>query len=398
MTIKIIGIGAAGNKAAIRAVAANVCDENDILLLNTSAQDIDVNHKKRSAIFAEKNSVGGCGKERSRSKSLLLKALESGELSRDITSLINPGDLPIIVSSTEGGTGSGAAPVLAAYISQVIGVRPQLISFTGTEDDLRGLQNTIEFFKDCAEMCADCTIQVISNKKFLVETNDNRLAAEIKANDEFISRLKILQGSIIRQSDQNIDQMDHLKLVTTPGYMSIMIHESPDSIESKTQFDSICSKLIDTSKSLPTDNTKITRLGVICTISNSEKENIDWSFNVIKHSFNEVGEVFTHVQEPVNETRQVVIIEAGLNMPVDYISQAYTKFKSRAEKLNNNNSANNFLNTIKKMDINSDGSLNFDGGNTANTTKPSDFFSKMTGEEHPSGFKNTTKDDIIKKV
>lgn len=400
MTIKIIGIGAAGNKAAIRAVAAGVVEENDVLLLNTSTQDIDINYTRRSAIFAEKNSVGGCGKERSRSKELLLKALQNSDsITQDLNMLINPGDLPIIVASTEGGTGSGAAPVLAAYISDVIGVRPQLIGFAGTEDDLRGLQNTIDFFKDCATMCANCTIQIISNKKFVGDANGNKLKAEILANDEFVSRLRVLQGAIIRQSDQNIDQMDHLKIVTTPGYMSIMTYETQDSIESLTQFDSICAKMIDNSRSLPTSNAKITRLGVILTVTDYEKDNIDWQYGKIKNPFEEIGEVFTHVQSPINETRQVIIVEAGLEMPTDYIMSAYTKFKARSEKLNSNNSTNDFLKKIGGLQTSNSDGLDFDGAATTNTTKPSDFFSKITGKtETAGGFKNTSKDDVITKV
>lgn len=400
MNIKIIGIGAAGNKAAIRAVAAQIVTEKDVLLLNTSAQDISADYKNRSAIFASKDSVGGCGKERGRSKEYIVKALQQNNgIGQELTNLINPGDLPIIVASTEGGTGSGAAPVLAAYISEVIGVRPQLIGFTGTEDDLRGLQNTIDYFKDCATMCANCTIQVISNKKFINDANGNKLKAEILANDEFVSRIKVLQGAIIRQSDQNIDQMDHLKIVTTPGYMSIMTYETQDAIESLTGFNSICAKMIDNSKSLPTNNTKITRLGVICTISDAEKDSIDWQFNEIRHTFDEVGEVFTHVQPPINETRQIIIIEAGLEMPTDYIMSTYTKFKARSEKLNSDNAANDFLKKIGAMETTGSDKLNFDGAVSDSTTKPSDFFSKITGTKTDNGFKNTTTaDDIISKV
>ena len=48
MNIKVIGIGAAGNKAAIKAVTEKVLSDNDILLMNTANQDIPVNFRNRS--------------------------------------------------------------------------------------------------------------------------------------------------------------------------------------------------------------------------------------------------------------------------------------------------------------------------------------------------------------
>lgn len=395
MNVKIIGLGAAGNKASVRAVSNGLLKEEDVLLLNTAIQDIAQEYKSRSVIF-NKGGSGGCGKERARSKDLIVKALQDGFLTKDLNSFINPGDLVIIVTSTEGGTGSGAAPVLAAYINEVIGTRPQLIAFTGTEDDLRGLQNTADFFKDCANMCADCTIQAISNKKFMTDANGNKLKAEILANDEFVSRVKVLQGSVIRESEQNIDAMDHRKLVTTPGYMSIMVHSTQEPIETVDQFNKLCDSIVASSKSLSTSGTKMTRLGVIATLSDTDKENVDWSFDKIKSAFGIVGEVYTHVQKPLDETRQIIIVEAGLEMPLDFVMSTYEKFKQRTEKMNSNST--DFLSRLGQLDT-AGSSLDFDRDElSGGKTKTSDFFNKISGTKNNSGFKNTKTDDTISNV
>ena len=251
MNVKIIGIGAAGNKAAIEATDMKIVRSSDIILMNTSAQDIPDIHKERSVLFSNKLSAGGCGKERNKSKEFISEFIENGDgLAQVLNSLILPGDLPIVVTSTEGGTGSGAAPIVAAYIDEVVGVRPQLIAFTGTEDDIRGIQNTLDFFKDCANLCSDCVVQAISNKKYMSLANNNKLKAEQMANVDFVNRVKVLQGSMLRNSSQNIDAMDHLKLVTTPGYMSINNISTTEAIENVDQFNKLCEDMINSSKSL----------------------------------------------------------------------------------------------------------------------------------------------------
>ena len=388
MNTKIIGIGAAGNKAAIKSVQEDIVPENSILLMNTANQDIPVNFKGRSLMFGPTAGGGGCGKERERSQAFIADFMESNDgLQKALNQLISPGDLVVIVSSTEGGTGSGASPIIASYVSEVIGVRPHLIAFTGTEDDLRGLQNTLNFFKDCAEMCADCTVEAISNKKFMSAANNNKLKAEELANDAFIKSLKVLQGNMLKESYQNIDPMDHLKLVTTNGYMSILYTQTHEAIETVEQFNDLCDKMIKKSKALPTGSNRCVRMGVILTINEDDKDAIDWSFNTIKSQFAEVGEVFTHVQNSVNETRQIIVIECGLEMPLKFVAATYEQLKSRMAK---SAKQTDFAATMKSIDASSD-MFNFDNAMSKTTTTSSnDFLKKLKKNTGNTGIGATT--------
>ena len=392
MNIKVIGIGAAGNKAAIKAVTEKVLSDNDILLMNTANQDIPVNFRNRSLMFGNTAGCGGCGKERSRSQGFISSLIENGDsLQKSINQLCSPGDLVVIVASTEGGTGSGAAPILAAYISDVIGVRPQLIGFTGTEDDLRGIQNTLGFFKDCAEYCSNCTVQLISNKKFMSEVNNNKLKAEELANEDFVKRIKVLQGSILRESSQNIDPMDHMKIVTTNGYMSISSISTNESIESVEQFNDLCDKMIKQSKSLTTGSNRCLRLGVILNISEDDKESIDWNFSVIKNRFAEIGEVFLHVQTSLDETRQIIIIECGMEMPIKFVTATYEKLKS---KMANSAKETNFASAMKGIDTSSS-MLDFDNAMSLNNNiSSSAFLNKLKKKNDDTDVK---KDDGLSK-
>ena len=100
MKTKLIGIGAAGNKAAIKAIESGVFTKDNVRLMNTTDRDVNHNYDEISIIFG--NQRGGCGKERNLAKKLMLAALKDGSV--DLSDFIeNDDDVVIIVSSSEGG-------------------------------------------------------------------------------------------------------------------------------------------------------------------------------------------------------------------------------------------------------------------------------------------------------
>ena len=75
MKIKLIGVGAAGNKAVIKAVEQGVVDKESILLLNSTLQDIPMQYrdKETAVCFSSKENSGGCGKEPQIAEGLIWK-------------------------------------------------------------------------------------------------------------------------------------------------------------------------------------------------------------------------------------------------------------------------------------------------------------------------------------
>ena len=67
MKIKLIGSGAAGNKAALAAMENGVVEKDSVLLLNTTEKDVDPAYKD---IFVQisTGAFKGCGKERNLAK------------------------------------------------------------------------------------------------------------------------------------------------------------------------------------------------------------------------------------------------------------------------------------------------------------------------------------------
>lgn len=326
MKIKLIGAGAAGNKAAIRVLERGILEQSQVKLINSTLRDIPEDYRQDAIQFV--NSEGGCGKERNIGKELMLDTIKV--YADDFKSFIDQDDETIvIVESSEGGSGSSAGSILADYYNSVVGITPHLFIFTGFEDDGRGLQNTIELFQ---EIKSEYVVEAISNKKFL-SSEQNKLKAQKLANEEFCNRLEVLIGDGLVDSEQNIDDMDLFKVGTTPGYM-IIRKCTFSKIKNKESFDKILNDMIDTDPSLDSEERSAKRIAVFLNATEDSLNNIDQSFSVIKEKLGSPYELFTHFQYDNSSEEYVSFIASGMQLPLGEINKVYEKYKEESEKVN----------------------------------------------------------------
>ena len=73
MYCRLIGLGAAGNKAAICAVENNIMSVKQTMLVNSTLKDIpaEYQNKEGAIVYQLFGAYGGCGKERQISYGLL---------------------------------------------------------------------------------------------------------------------------------------------------------------------------------------------------------------------------------------------------------------------------------------------------------------------------------------
>ena len=359
---KLIGIGAAGNKAAIEAIERGVIERSKVVLLNSTLKDIPSEYADISLKISK--DLGGCGKERGKAKAMMKTSLK--ESTFDADSFLDPEDkMVVIVFSSEGGTGSGAGPILAKYFREVVGVNVHTFIFTGFESDGRGLQNTIDVFKD---MQSNFVIQAISNKKFRNE--DNRIKAEQAANVEFATRLSVLFGNDIIDSAQNIDETDHLKVVTTPGFMDIESFKLED-FKNQKEFNSMVAEALDSSPSLDFEPT-VMRLAVILNVKEKTLDKIDFEFPVLKKKVGVPFELFTHIQYD-GKDEYMSIIASGIKMPIEAVEKAYKKFQEVFAQTDMTEEA--FYNRVSEMDTtNSTFDMDLGARKNVDVTKKNAFF------------------------
>ena len=364
MKAKIIGIGAAGNKAAINLIEKGIVDENDIILLNSTLRDIPDEYRRLGIQFT--NSPGGCGKERKIANNLVLQSIENETI--NFEELLSDANLCIIVSSSEGGTGSGAATILAKFINEVIGVKVHNFVFTGFEEDARGLKNTVEYFKDLDD---SAIVEAISNKKFTTGVGLNKIKAEKDANDEFAKQISVLLEKGIVDSEQNIDDRDIEKVLTTPGYIQIG-KISLDGVKNVEMFNKTCSDMIDNLYCLDADSSA-KRLAVFINANEKILESVDFSFNVIKEKLGFPFESFTHCQKEPGE-QFISFIASGMKMPIDEIEATYENYKRESEKVNK--AKDDFYSKANQFESIEDDDM-FNTSAEKKTVSKSDFFKNL---------------------
>lgn len=328
MKFKFIGVGAAGDKAVINLSTKAVCDDSDILLINSTDVDIPSDIQSKVMLITKNNT--GCGKERSIAKEYAVEFLKTGALDEEIPDDV---DSVMIATSVEGGTGSGATPVIAQYVSKVLGKNVHICAFYGFNDDVRGMMNTVSFFK---ELDQSMDVMIIRNDSFLSLAKNNKLGAERLANDEFAYRCRVLMGKDLIASSQNIDSTDIYKVVTTPGYKTVDHIEFENSLESEDQFNSLCKKMMNTTKSVRGKNPGVLRLAVVLNIKPESEDAVDYTFLEIKNVYGTPFECFQHIQW--NGKKQYIqIIASGMKMPIDELRNSYNAYLDATKKVDKTN-------------------------------------------------------------
>jgi len=111
--IAIIGIGNAGSQVAL--LAEQRCgDLIDTAFINSSDADLAMVNESRSEFKFKigEGTIEGSGKNRSKTKQYLLADIRKIVFNEEFMDMINDKTYVFVISSTAGGTGSGASPVM----------------------------------------------------------------------------------------------------------------------------------------------------------------------------------------------------------------------------------------------------------------------------------------------
>lgn len=339
MKFKIIGAGAGGNKAAICLINRGVVESDDVILVNSTKKDIPVDFKGRVIILNPNDT--GCGKEREIAHEYAVNSIKAGAFD-DIFD--KDDDSVLIITSIEGGTGSGSTPIIGKYISEVLGKNVHICAFAGFNADVRGLQNSVEFFQ---EIDFDADIQCIDLKSFNSISGGNHFKAEELADIELAERTRILFGQNLQASSQIIDDTDIYKVVSTTGYKTIEHLEFKEDLMDVNQFNALCKKMIYSSKSLKCENPAQLRLGVILNIREASEDAVDYDFTTIKDAYGMPYETFFHKQYD-GGVQYIQFIASGMKLPIEEVKQMHERYKESSAKVNK--SADEFFNEVKSLE------------------------------------------------
>ena len=350
--MKVIGIGAAGNKAVLNAVKIKAIDPNDCLMMNSTMKDFpkenEITDEHGNEVHIECSlisSIGGCGKERELGKEIMEDYLNNSNVIQKLRDFVtDQEDHVVIVTSMAGGTGSGGANTLGKFIHEQLFAREgiiidiTIIGFRGFNEDLRELENTLNFLK---EIDKDFTIQIIDNSSFMKDSKGNKVIAEKNANLIFAMRLAFMSGRKIAASSQNIDATDLYKLVTTPGYQQIEYTQIKD-VKNKEDFATIIKDMIDNSNSIGTVPSCVC-FGVMLNVNPSTLDYFDFDYGYLKQIYGQTTETYLHIQycdDVTDKYEWVAVIVSGLDLPVKELHAIYQQYLQMNSQIDDNKNKN----------------------------------------------------------
>lgn len=340
MATLYIATGAAGNKAVFDAIKLGAIDVKDTVLVNSTSKDFPEGYTGKKIILSPMNV--GCGKEREVSKAYTVNAIKNRLF--DIEN-IDKYSTVCIVTSVEGGTGSGSATLLAQYFNNVLVRNTHIVAFTSFMEDVRSMANTVEFFKEIKD---NTIIHIISNSAFLEEANGNKQRAEELANIEFAKRARVLSGQLLIPGDQNIDDTDIVKLSNTYGYTTVEYRELDKTIGDNSDYEKIIKRMIYESKSVKSEDPSATKIGVILNLKDESRKAITDYFAVLKEAYGTTFELFKHIQYD-GKKEYIAFIVAGMKLPLDEIKSVYDQYVEQSKLIDKNN--DKFFDAVKEMNI-----------------------------------------------
>lgn len=194
--IKVIGVGGGGNNAVNRMIAAGV-EGVEFIVANTDAQALEMSHAPVKLQLGVKLTSGlGAGANPDIGRRAAL------EDSDKIIEALEGADMVFVTTGLGGGTGTGAAPVIASLASEMgaltVAVVTKPFAFEGKRRTLqaeRGMQELLESVD---------TLIVIPNEKLLAVAKDAGFFESFRIADD-----------VLRQGVQGISD-----IITIPGVIN----------------------------------------------------------------------------------------------------------------------------------------------------------------------------------
>jgi len=177
--LKVIGVGGAGGNAVNRMIQAGMSGV-DFMVVNTDAQDLE-NNAAENKIQIGKNLTKGLG------------AGAKAEIGKDamdadkevVKSIVEGADMVFITAGMGGGTGTGAAPIVAQIARELgiltVGIVTLPFNFEGPKRMNRGLAGITELRKAC-----DTVIAIPNQKLMSIVDEDTTVVEAFKQADSIL--------------------------------------------------------------------------------------------------------------------------------------------------------------------------------------------------------------------
>ena len=325
--IKVIGVGGGGNNAVNRMIDANI----------TSAQFIAINTDKQALLLSKADHRLQIGEKLTRGlgagadPEVGQKAAE--ESKQSISEILKDCDLVFITAGMGGGTGTGAAPVVAQIAKEMgiltIAVVTKPFGFEGRrrmENAEKGLENLRKYVDTLVIIPNDKLLQLVPQKTPIIE-------AFLYADDVLRQGIQGISDLIVTPSLINLDFADVRSVMKNTGLAHMGIgHAKGENKTIEAVRQAVSSPLLETTIEGATGVILNVKGGMdlpldeVYEAANLVREVVDPSCNIIFGS---------GIDEGMNDEVEITIIATGFQNKLTGQDKDLSKVKQNVEAANN---------------------------------------------------------------
>ena len=214
-TIKVVGVGGGGCNAVNRMIEAGI-EGVEFIAINTDVQDLDKSRAPIRLQIGEKAARGlGVGARPEKGKEAALEDTER------IIQLLEGADMVFITAGLGGGTGTGAAPIIANLSINLNALTVGVVTLPFKFEGRRKLRAAEEGLLELKENCD--TVIAIPNQR-LLETvgRDTTVEAAFEAADDVLRQaVQGISDAITMYGQMNVDFSDVRTVMSYTG-MALM--------------------------------------------------------------------------------------------------------------------------------------------------------------------------------
>ena len=217
--VKVVGVGGAGNNTLSRMREVGI-KGGEIIAINTDAQDLLYTNADHKILIGREISKGlGAG---SNPRIGMEAAKESIQ---EIKKKLEGADMIFITCGLGGGTGTGAAPVVAEVAKKMGALTIGVVTLPFTVEGRKRIENAVEGLERM-ESLVD-TLIIIPNDKLLELAPDLPLTTAFKVADEILTNsVKGITELVTRSGLVNLDFADIRAVMSNGGVSLIGLGES----------------------------------------------------------------------------------------------------------------------------------------------------------------------------
>lgn len=320
--IYVVGVGGAGCNTVNRMMEVGIQGAK-VIAVNTDAQDL-LKVRAHEKILIGKDLTGGLGA--GNNPKIGEEAAKESE--KDIRDALEGADMVFITCGLGGGTGTGAAPIVAELAKKMGALTVSVVTLPFTVEGIRRIKNA-EYGLEKLRKNSD-TVIVIPNDKLMEVAPNLPIHLAFKVADEIlVQAVKGITELITKPGLVNLDFADVRAVMKDGGVAMIGIGESDSekrALEAATQ--ALNSPLLDVDIS--------GAKGALISIAGSDVklEEAQQVIELVTSKLDPEAQVIWGIQldEELGKTIRVMVVVTGVSSPYAVVEEETTYFPEEGEK------------------------------------------------------------------